>query len=272
MTAYNHEEFVGESIGSILGQTLHEVELVVVDDGSDDGTLEVVHRLATDERIVVIPQPRLGRGRALNVALQHSRGEYIAVQDADDLAEPTRLEKQVHYLQEHQEVGVLGGHFRLTLDGRESGWEIRLPLTDAELRRTLPRRNPFAHSTIMMPRSALERAGGYDESLSVAIDYDLWIRIASQYQLANLPDVLTVQRIHRSAYIQNRIDVWDRWKTNSKLRWRAMREFSRNPLDVWYLVDPIGLAQWIVRDKCPAVRRLYHRLTCRPHIKATKTG
>jgi glycosyltransferase involved in cell wall biosynthesis len=271
MTAYNHEQYVGDAIRSILRQTLTDFELIVVDDGSEDGTLDVARRFESDGRVVVVPQPRIGRGRALNVAIANSRGEFIAILDADDLAEPKRLEMQRAYLQSHPEVGVLGGQSRLTFERHDSKRLARIPLTDSEMRRTLPRRNPLVHSAVMMPRAVLEEFGGYDETLSVAVDYDLWIRIASRFQLANLPDVLTVQRVHSSAYFQNRIAIWERFKTRTRLRWRALRQFSRNPLDLWYVVNPLDLAQWIVRENCPTVRKVYHMLMSRPVFRATKS-
>ncbi len=265
MTVYNHERFVAESINSILQQTFHDFEIVIVDDGSDDRSLEVVRQSQSDDaRVIVVPQPRIGRGRALNVALEHSHGTYIAIMDADDLAEPDRLEKQLAYLKQHPLVGELGVQKRLFYEDDRSDRVGRVPLTDFELRRALPRRNTMIHISVMMPRAVLADVGGYDESLSLSLDYDLWIRIAARYELANLPDVLVVERDHGLAFFRNRIPNWVRFKTRTKLRWRAWREFSRNPADLWFVIDPIDLAKWIVRDNCPTLRRFYHTLTRRP--------
>ena len=79
MTVYNGERFVAEAIESILGQTLRDIELVVVDDGSEDGTLEVLRSFEADQRVVVVPQPRIGRGRALNVAIDNSQKLDVAL-------------------------------------------------------------------------------------------------------------------------------------------------------------------------------------------------
>ena len=259
MTVYNGERFVEEAIESILRQTLRELELVIVDDGSDDGTPDILYRKHTDERITVISRPLIGRGRALNLALDNAHGEYVALLDADDVAEPDRLEKQCAYLDTHPEVGAVSGGKRLVYDDERGDRIYTVPLEDAAIRRRLPRSNPMVHTAAMMRRALLEEAGGYNEALKVCVDYKLWIRIAGRTRLANLPDILVTERDHAAAHFRNRVSVWTRLRTGSSVRWQAWRRFPRNPLGLWFVVDPFGSLIWIVRAACPGLRHFYQR-------------
>jgi hypothetical protein len=117
----------------------------------------------------------------------------------------------------------------------------------------------------MMPRPVLEEVGRYNSSLPVGLDYDLWVRIAARYPLSNLPDTLVIERDHRSAFFRH-VPVWSRFRTAAAIRWRAWRQFSRNPLDLWFVVDPIELLQLVVKHKCPRIRQLYYRLTRHPSL------
>ena len=237
MTVYNGEQYVAQAIESLQQQSLRDIEIVVVDDGSSDHTPDILASIqATDSRIRVITKPRIGRARALNVAWRQAQGKYIANLDADDMAEPERLEKQLSFLQQHPEVGVLGAACKV-LDKDNGETYFRYPPTnDMTLKHEIIRRNPFVHSVVMMPRQALERIGGYDEQLGVAIDYDLWIRIACHYKLANLPEVLVIKRMHNLAYFRNNITNWQRYVTLSKILWFAWRHLSRRVTDLRYVI------------------------------------
>ncbi len=243
MTVYNGEQYLAQAIDSVRRQSLDNFEFVIVDDGSNDRTPEILAEAQADPRIKVISRPRIGRARALNVAWTRARGAYIANLDVDDLAEPTRLEKQLAFLRQHPEIGLLGTACKIL--NEETGQERmrRLLLADAELRRALIRHNPFVHSSVMMPRRALEAVGGYNESFPVSIDYELWVRLAARYQLANLPDPLTIKRMNRRAYFQNRIPTWKKYKTRVIIRWNAWRRLSRRAIELPFVVDPMG--QWL---------------------------
>jgi glycosyltransferase involved in cell wall biosynthesis len=251
MTVYNGERYLADAIDSIRQQSLRNFDFVIVDDGSEDRTSEILTGCKADPRIKVISQPRIGRARALNVAWTHAQGAYIANLDADDVAEPNRLEKQLTFLQQHPEVGLAGTACKV-LDEYTGKTRIKCPLlTDLELRRALVRKNQFVHTTVMIPRHVLEEVGGYNESFRVAVDYELWVRIACRYQLANLPDVLTVKRRHRRAYFHHKFPFWERHKTHAAIRWNAWRRLSRHPAGLYFVLDPIGLVRGFVKVKFP---------------------
>ncbi len=208
MPAYNAEAYVGAAVASILNQDWRDLELVVVEDGSTDGTCAILAEQASRDlrmRLLVQPENR-GIVAALNLALSQARGPLIAVQHADDESEPERLDRQVRFLQVHQEVGVLATCVHvidpagqiLDIDPYAGG------LDNAALQAELLDHNPICHGTVMMRRSCLERVGHYDEALELTEDYDLWLRLAEITELAKLPDRLYQYRHHPESVSQVR--------------------------------------------------------------------
>jgi glycosyltransferase involved in cell wall biosynthesis len=237
MTVYNGEAYLAEAIESVLSQTRADFELIIVDDGSEDGTAAILAEAEEDPRVRVIRAGRLGRVRALNLAWKSGRAPYVANLDADDRAEPQRLERQLEYMKSHPGLGLLGT--AATLEFEESGEDrIRIPEAhDAAIRRFLLRRNSFVHSSVMIPRHVLEEVGGYDETYRQAEDYDLSVRIAARYPVANLPDLLTRKRMTPTQYFTTRTEWRGRYRTQAKIRWRAWRRLSGRPQDLRYVVE-----------------------------------
>lgn len=172
------------ALASIRRQTLRELELVVVDDGSRDGSDELVARAAReDSRIVLHRQPPRGLACALNAGLRRCRAALIARMDADDLAARDRLALQVDYLESHPEVAAVGGQIRIApawmvSEGmaRYQAWQNAI-LDPAAHRRELFVESPLCHPSVMLRRTALEAVGGYREDEAWPEDYDLWLRI-----------------------------------------------------------------------------------------------
>jgi len=212
--------WVREAVASVLTQTLAALELVVVDDGSTDGTGEWLEGVA-DARVRLARQSPAGLTAALARASALARAPLLARLDADDAALPARLELQRVFLGAHPEVGLLGTAAReVDADGRELR-TLRPPAEDAALRHLLVRLNPFVHSSVMMRRSALDEAGGYESAPPVAQDYDLWMRMSRVTRLACLPEVLVVRRL-----LPGRVGArrdGDRLRTEARVRWRAVR-------------------------------------------------
>ena len=220
MSVHDGAPSVAEAVASVLAQSAGDLELIVVDDGSTDATPDLLAAVS-DGRLRVLRQARTGLTRALNRALGAARADLVARLDADDVALPERLARQRAFLERAPDVGLLGSAAR-EIDGAGATVRVvRPPEDDAAIRRALIRANPFVHSSIMARRSLLERAGGYDESLAVAQDYDLWMRLARLTRLANLPDVLVVRRLGPRRVSVERED--DRLRTEARVRWRAVR-------------------------------------------------
>jgi len=195
MAAHNVERYVASAIESVLAQTFTDFELVVVNDGSTDQTLQQIQPYAQrDSRIRLIHQSRQGIPRVRNTACAHAAGKYIAVLDADDLALPDRLAKQVDYMETNPDVALLGGQVRYFNDQGLLDQYSQTPTDSEEVARRLPERNAFIHSTVMMRREVFRAVGDY--RFPYAEEYDLYLRFADRYRLANLPDVLTYYRVH----------------------------------------------------------------------------
>ncbi len=183
MPCHNAEATLGGAIESIERQSYQDFELVAVDDGSTDGTPQVLARWArTDARIRVISQPHGGIITALNAGLAACRSELIARMDADDLAHPDRLRRQIEFLKAQPEVAVVGclveafprelvrQGFRVYLE-----WQNAL-VTDEEIRKEIFVESPFAHPSVAFRRKWIQQVGGYQER-GWAEDYDLWLRL-----------------------------------------------------------------------------------------------
>jgi glycosyltransferase involved in cell wall biosynthesis len=180
MAAYNVEPFIGGAIDSVRSQTFQDFELIIVDDGSTDGTAGVVQRHADqDPRVRLLQQPNQGLSTARNHALEHSRGRYIAILDSDDAWVPTFLQAQVAILEERHDVDIvtanawfLGG----ALNGQPAG-PVPDPRPDPDLEQLL-RDETSVFIMSVFRRGVYERIGGFDEAFRSNEDYDFWIRAA----------------------------------------------------------------------------------------------
>lgn len=195
MPVYNVERFLMAAIDSALNQTYEQFELILINDASTDRSKKICLS-QTDERVRFIDNPHnMGVLRSRNIALAHSKGDYIAWLDSDDLAMPDRLRKQVAFLEANPGYSMCGSWYH-EIDGDDE--RIRscyLPTKDADLRSYLLLANGFCNSSSMV-RGNLMRQLKFSEDFEVAEDYDLWYRISKSGKLANLPEFLTEYRVH----------------------------------------------------------------------------
>jgi glycosyltransferase involved in cell wall biosynthesis len=189
MSVFNGETELAAGLGSILTQTLRELELIIVDDGSTDGSGDIL-AAASDPRVRVITQVNSGLTVALNRAATTARGEYLARMDVGDYSLPERLEKQLDFLERHQEIAACGTRTAWTDPAGEVIGTSQVITNPVAIRRGLLKMNLLSHGSVMIRRSAFEEAGGYREYFRYAQDYDLWLRLSEQQQLSNLEEVL----------------------------------------------------------------------------------
>jgi glycosyltransferase involved in cell wall biosynthesis len=186
MPAFNAERYIGDALRSIAAQTLQEVEVIVVDDGSTDGTLAEVHRIADDLDVTVLQQKNAGPSAARNAGIRRARGRYCAFLDADDLMLPELLETEAALLDANPEVGIVLSDVT-TFDERgtvrEARWALPHPY-DGSLLDRLAEENFVTTSAVMAPTQRLLDAGLFPEDRRVAEDYELWLRLASRWQMA----------------------------------------------------------------------------------------
>lgn len=202
--SYNHAKYVRQALDSVLAQTLQDFEIVIIDDGSADGTAAIIAGYS-DPRIVFAAWPQnRGLSNAMNAGLSRATGTYVAILNSDDCALPDRLERQVAYLDAHPEAVALFTQVRFVDDDGNELPERKLfrpPLAFPDFSRTtwlrqfFVRGNCLCAPSAMVRRSAYARAGVYDPRLTNLQDLDVWVRMTAVGELHVLPDKLTAFRI-----------------------------------------------------------------------------
>lgn len=207
MSVYNGERFLSEAIESVLAQTWHDFEFLILDDGSRDRSLEIIQRhAAADPRIKVIARENRGLVASLNQLLAEAQAPLVARMDADDICAPQRFERQIAFLAARPDHGVIGS---LSYDIDENGEFFPLytgehPLTHEEFLQHIAVNGPLlAHPTVMYRRDVVLAAGGYHAAFRHCEDYDLWLRLAHRTKIANLPERLLRYR-HYAGQVSNR--------------------------------------------------------------------
>jgi glycosyltransferase involved in cell wall biosynthesis len=197
MIVCNVDRFLAEAIDSVLGQTFRDFEFIILDFGSTDNSKVIVSRYAvSDSRIKFREIPHCGLAEARNAACSLAQGRYIAIMDADDVSLPGRLAREVDFMEAHPEVGVVGGAVEwIDATGRPLR-KMPRPIGDRDIRSALLRYSPLWQPSVLMRRNAFVLAGGYRAPFAAAEDYDLWLRIAERFQIANLEEVVLRYRIH----------------------------------------------------------------------------
>jgi glycosyltransferase involved in cell wall biosynthesis len=201
MAVYNCAPYLGAALDGVLGQTLCDFELVIVDDASTDDTPAILRTYAQrDPRLVPLRNAQNSKLPAsLNVGLAACRAPLVARADGDDLYPPTRLEKQFRFLDRHPSVGVVSGYFdRLGEQERFLGLQ-KLPVGNEAIKFNLLWESSVCHAAAMYRREIIQSVGGYDTGYPTAQDYDLWARLRDRTEFANLPEKMMTWRVHRSS-------------------------------------------------------------------------
>lgn len=196
LPVHNAAAFLSEALASLVEQTCRDFEVVAVNDGSTDQSGALLQQYAeSNPWLVVLHQEKSGIAVALNRAYAVSRGRLIARMDADDIAEPRRLELQAEFLQTHPEVGVCGAWARTFGNGPET--VIRAPVADDAIRAWLVFGSAFVHPAVMMRRDVLAQlTRPYEPAAPPLEDYTLWLVLSGLTRFHNLPKVLLRYRRH----------------------------------------------------------------------------
>jgi glycosyltransferase involved in cell wall biosynthesis len=197
--AWNNADVVPRAIRSVLGQTLQELELLVLDDGSEDDTEEIIKTEFDDPRLRYLKLPHRGIPDTLNDGLREARGEIVAVLDADDWCLPARIERQVALLDARPDVAVVGCRMQ-EVDKHGNELRARTSFRAGEVNEALRWFNPIPNIAAAMRRSAALEVGGYDGRWRYAMDYDLWLRIGDRHKVWTLDEVLAVRSMHGANY------------------------------------------------------------------------
>jgi glycosyltransferase involved in cell wall biosynthesis len=255
-SVYNGEPYFDRALPSILNQTYRDFEYILINDGSEDRTLELLQEARSrDERIRILNPGRLGFARALNLGIRESRGRYIIRQDFDDISYATRIEQQVAFLEANPQVGLVGSYYVLEDQNRNEKY-IRKPPTDHEsIARAMAKYIPFAHTLVAIRKQALLEVGGIAEVPNIT-DLRTWIRIgAAGWKFANLPEVLGVHFVYKHSYWHQRFSYRYRQRDLAGVQVEAIRQLG---LPKWMLVYPAGRFLYLYLPNLfkRAVRRL----------------
>lgn len=232
LPVWNGERFLVEAIDSVLAQTLDSFELLLVDDGSTDGTAAMTRAYAArDPRVRVIREERRGIAHALNAGITAARGTYVARMDADDICAPSRLQRQIAYLDAHADCVAVGSAIEVIDETGAHVGTRAFPERHADIERTLieGKATAMAHPTVVTRREALLAVGCYRPDSVPSEDLDLWFRLSRVGALANVGERLLRYRRH-----SNTISVRERdrqWEVGMGIINDARRGRGLHPLD-----------------------------------------
>lgn len=224
MPAFNAEAYLREAVASVLAQTYPNVELVLVEDGSSDGTMETCAALASahPERIRLLHQANQGPYRARNVGISVARGEYIAFLDADDWWMPDCLSRLHEALRDSPAVLAYCGWQNVGLKGPRAQPYVPPDYeSEDKAARFLRAAAPWPIHVALVRREVLDEVGGFDLDLPTCMDYDLWLRIAVGRPIRLVPEVLAFYRHHQSGQITSK-----QWR-QARNSWLVKRKFVR---------------------------------------------
>ncbi len=238
MSVFNGEDYLKESIESILEQTYRDFEFIIIDDGSNNETKEILKNfLKKDSRIKIITNKKnIGLTKSLNKALKITKCKYIARQDGDDVSLPQRLEKQIEFLENNPKIKILGSFgYGINQKGEILRKEIP-PTFFQEVKKNLIKKNPFIHTSVIVERETLNRVGSYNERFETTQDYELWFRVLKIAKGENLPLFLVKKR-----YLSKMVSL-EKEKTQLKytlfLQKQAIKRGDYSKLCYFYLLRP----------------------------------
>jgi glycosyltransferase involved in cell wall biosynthesis len=195
------ERYVAEAIDSALRQTYRDFEIIAVDNGSTDRSLDVLRGYG--DAVQVLQEPRLGASRARNAGIAASRGEFIAFLDADDFWEPGKLQAQVALMDERPEVGMVATDYWMALqEGDRCVRGRRVRVTCPDYLEAIFAGYACHISTIMVRRAVIDAVGAFNEEVQMCEDMEFYLRVAEAYPVANCAEPLSTYRRHPAAMVQ----------------------------------------------------------------------
>lgn len=253
MGAYNEEKFLNEAVDSILNQTFGDFEFIIVNDGSTDRTQAILDSYHDPRMMIIINDENLGRSEARNKAISMAKGEYIAIMDADDISLPERLEREVKFLDNHDNIAAVGTYFfNINEKGGIAGITKFLTEND-DMEKGLMRGNIIENSTVMLRKSCFDYVGGYREEFEGAEDYDLFLRLSEHFKLANLKEPLFKRRINPASFSVARKSDLDLYTKLAQELAKERREFGKDRLQIFKEAgNEKGLKELLPKAKPPS--------------------
>lgn len=230
---HNGEKYIKESINSCLEQTYKNIEIIVVDDKSEDNTLNILKSYGN--RITVISvEKQNGLGNVINIGIRKSKGKYIARMDADDIMYPTRIEKQVEYLESHPNCVAVGGQIDIIDENGDITGHREYAVEDRDIKKNLFLFQPFAHPAVTLRRSTLEEIGLYPENMWKVEDVKLFLILSTKGEFHNLED--TVLKYRMTFKTESQSKMLDHFKKTNDIRNWAVKELGIKPTVREYII------------------------------------
>lgn len=262
LPVYNAEQFLAETLDSLLRQTNKNFEVIAVNDGSKDSSLYILNAYAArDERIIVIDQKNQGLVKTLNLAAQKASGEFFARIDADDTALPRRFELQLEAMQENPKRVLVAGGFDVMNEDGEVLYHDAVPTEHSDILHAMFSRNPLAHGSVLIRRTAFEKAGGYSNNCGPTEDYELWTRLSENGEIYAVPETIFRWRINPNGITSTKSE--------------AMEKFMKRNLDSFQKMHPYS---YISRSKLLATGNYYiqksplYGIAMKEHVLRDMTG
>lgn len=233
MPVYNQQNYLKKAIESILCQTFKNFEFLILDDASTDSSLKIIKNFK-DKRIKIFSQKkRQGLAKSLNFLIKKAKGVYLARMDGDDVSEKNRLVRELDFLEKKPQVAMVGCWAKIIDKNGKFIGVFKYPTSYEQIKKEILKYNPFVHSSIMIRKKILMTIGGYDPNLFYSQDYDLFLKLASKYPLANLPHYLIRFR-WQPDFKKQKIQHL----TSLKIRIKAIKSYGYQKKEVFKIIKP----------------------------------
>jgi len=237
-TVFNGEKYIKETVDSVLNQSLNEIEYIIVDDGSNDKTGNLLGKIK-DDRVKVITIPHSGRGVALNVGVENCETTYLAILDADDLAYKDRLLLQLNIFGKNSDVDVVSSRCTVNISNyynNNTYYDDSLSVSTINHKKFI-KHNAICHSSAMIKVQSLREIGGYDAKRSELFDYDLWVRLIERGSIfMKIEAPLVYKRIHTDQYFEKNKRIKYLY-SSTKCKYRVI---NLMPAGVAYYIFPVA--------------------------------
>lgn len=233
LSVYNDSLFLKKTINCILNQSYKNLELIIIDDGSNKNTKLILAEFSMSNKKVRIikNQYNLGLTKSLNIGIKKAKGKYIARHDSDDFSFKLRIEKQVNFLEKNRNIVMCGTQRIIENKIQNRTYRDYLPTKLTDIRKSALYKNPFFHSSVMIRKKILFDVGFYNEKYKYIQDLELWSRIIYKYQCENLPDILCKKYIDNKRISFNKKLLFIRSYYSLKARYRIYLNGHHNLLN-----------------------------------------
>jgi glycosyltransferase EpsE len=237
-SVYNGEKYFDKVVSCVLNQTYNNFEWIIVDDGSTDSTAQMIANLASkDKRVKLFFPGRLGRVKALNYGIEQAHGEYVANQDFDDVSYPERLQRQVEFLNENPNVGLVGCNYILNDENRNERYVRIPPKAHEAILEKMAKCVPFANTLVTYRKELWMQTNGYTEMDGIE-DLYLWIQFAKcGWYFGCVDEILGEHWVHANSYWHQSFRYSHRQKVLASVQWKAIKDLN---LPIWMGVYPLG--------------------------------